>query len=149
MDDDLSQFDSLTDDLVGSRPESGSGNSNTPSAAPNAQSTGRSWPKRLHRGLFILLTGRYNGIQFYWRDRLAVLMRVVIAMMVVAATASIVFDLTGTNTGPLWELQVLSRNLILQGFEIAGATGLFLLNTPWVALVVAALLGSFVYREVW
>lgn len=149
MDDDLSQFDSLTNDIVGSRPGNASGNSNPPSAAPEAQSTGRAWPERFRRGANILITGKYNGIWFHWRDRLAVFMRVLMAVMLVAAAAAIIFDLAGVNTGLLWELQVIARDLVLRAFDAAGAAGMYLLNTPWVAFLVAALVAGFVYREVW
>lgn len=148
MDDDLSQFDSLTDDIVGEQLGNDTGSSERHTAAPSSQTQRRSWPARLKRGLSILVRGRYNGIRFHWRDRATILTNVLAVFFSVAAALAVVMNTLGIQQGFIWELRVAARSMILAGFELAGETGLFLLNTPWVSLLLAVLMLILVRRGV-
>lgn len=136
MDDDLSKFDALTDDFVGSTPDDSTDTDGHAAAPPQARSRG--WRSRLVRGAHVLISGRHNGVRFQWRDRVTVLASVLLVMLVAGAATALVLDLLGSNDPVLWDAQVAARAALLRGFELLGEAGMLLVDHPSVTLLLGA-----------
>jgi hypothetical protein len=139
IDDDLGTFQDITDESLGGAP---SDRSLTPSFE-GAATQEKSLPERARKGLQVLVLGRYKDISYSLRDRLAVFLRGAGAGLFLTAMVAVLFDVIGIHSGPLWEFQVLARELMLQAFALAGHTALQLLNHPLLTLVaVLGMLGA-------
>lgn len=134
MDDDLTIFRDTTDRSLGNDSDDTRLNPTTRIDHPDGSQ--QSILRRIAKATTVLLFGRFNNTRYAGRDRLAILLKIGAAGLVFGTLTAVAFDYSGIHSGPLWQFQVFIRDMILQGFTIAGEVGIQLVNNPLMTLLV-------------
>jgi hypothetical protein len=137
LDDDLIDAKDRTDNSIGR--ESGSDSERSLSPAPElnvGDDSAEPIGERVSRALRVLVLGRTAETRYTLRDRLVILLQLGAGGVVVSSLAAVVFDYSGIHSGPLWELQFVIRDVIMDGFKLAGEVGIQFLNNPLLTVLV-------------
>lgn len=134
MDDDLRRFNDTTDRSLGSNSDSSQLNPTTRVDHPDASQ--QSLFAQIRKAASVLIFGRFNDTRYALRDRLAILLKIGSTGVLLGSLVAVAFDYFGIRSGPLWEFQVLIRDVMMRGFTLAGETGLQMVNNPLLTLLV-------------
>lgn len=144
MDDDLRDFQRVTDRSTDIGSDSDSGRlSPSPQIADESEDSPL---ERARRAISVLVFGHVNHTRYAIRDRLVVLLKAGAGGVLLAAAAALVFDYSGVDSGPLWQLQFLIRDVIMDGFGIAGELGTQLVNQPLLTILLVLASATLVRR---